>query len=116
MKLQPILLFLGIILFEFIALLFIKKSQVNPQRVFLTMSIAIVCYAAVAICLYNLIKYNESVYVSNSIWNIASTMYGLFIGLVLFQEKVTPSQWFGLILGSIGIVFILQIVSFDSEK
>ena len=113
---NAILLFLGIILFEFIALLLIKKSQVDPQHAFLIMSIAIACYAAVAICLYNLVKCNKSVSMSNSLWNIASTMYGLFIGLVLFQEKITPSQWFGLILGSIGIVFILQIVSFGSKK
>lgn len=115
MNITPILFFIGIILFEFVAILLIKKSQVDPSRIYLTMGIAITCYAVVAICLYNLIKYNKSVSISNSLWNIASTIYGLFIGLILFHEKITPSQWFGLILGSIGIVFILQIVSFGRK-
>lgn len=99
-----LLLFLLIVIFEFIALYSVKKYSIDKNLLFLIMSC--ICYAAVPIVIYFVLVKGNNISTVNITWNILSTLYGLLIGLVLFGEKVGSLQIYGIILGTISLGFI----------
>jgi multidrug transporter EmrE-like cation transporter len=97
--LKLILLFSTIFILEMIALYSVKRSSIGDGKLFLFASMA--CYATIPIFLLLIIK-KIPMALTNSIWNIVSTMYGLLIGIMIFGEIVSVQQWVGLGLGVIG--------------
>jgi multidrug transporter EmrE-like cation transporter len=91
-----------IILCEASALYFVKKYSVNNDLAYLLI-LSMISYAIIPIFLYKMLKNGGEISIINTIWNIASTLYGLFIGVILFGEFVTLQQKIGIVFGTIGI-------------
>lgn len=87
-----------IFILESMALYSIKKASLG-DGMFLMASIA--CYATIPIFLLLIVR-KIPLALTNSIWNVVSTMYGLMIGILIFGELVSVRQWIGLGLGAIG--------------
>jgi drug/metabolite transporter (DMT)-like permease len=68
-------------------------------------------YCMIPFILYYILKTKEGIAMTNIIWNIASMIYGLFIGVILFNENILLKQKIGIILGFIGL--ILMISTYD---
>lgn len=101
----PFLFFLCIVFFEVIALYSVKKYSQTKEWGYLATSI--LCYGLIPVFLYLIIKQGENVSTVNIIWNILSTIYGLVIGMLIFQEKIHSLQIYGVILGVLGLGLIL---------
>lgn len=99
---SDILLLLIIILCEAFALYCIKKYSYNDNLTYLLI-LSMILYAIIPIFLYKILKHGTGIGILNTIWNITSTCYGLFIGMVLFSETITFQQKIGIIFGIIGI-------------
>jgi len=95
-----------IIACESIALYAIKKYSIdNTHSIYLVGSI--ILYAAIPLFLYKILKNDMGIAIANILWNIASTLYGLLIGVILFNEGITFEQKIGATLGTAGVILIM---------
>jgi uncharacterized membrane protein len=99
------LLFFLIVLLESLALYSVKKASVDQKNY---LYISIVCYGLIPIFIYLILRKGNMVSTTNITWNILSTLYGLFIGLVLFSEHIGNLQMYGIVLGTLGLVLIFK--------
>lgn len=98
------LLFLLLIFSEMVALYSIKKYKETHKNMYTFL--AILGYMMVAITLIKIVEKNDTVSLTNVFWNVLSSVYGLFIGYMLFKEKITRNQFLGVMLAIISIVLI----------
>lgn len=105
-KIKAIVLLILLILVESFALYCVKKSSVkntkNPYIIY-----SIILYAFIPVILYFALKNNEGLAITNLVWNIASTIYGIFIGIILFNEVITNEQKIGALMGFLGLVLMI---------
>lgn len=94
-----------IMILESTAFYNIKMYSINDISKHLIISS--ILYALIPFLLYKIIKLGNGLAITNITWNIASTLYGLFIGVILFGEYITIQQKIGTILGILGITIIL---------
>lgn len=52
--------------------------------------------------------------IATSVVLILTIMINVFLGYIIFHEKVTPGQWFGVGLGLIAILLILEVFKFNN--
>ena len=52
------------------------------------------------------VKY-EGIGIANFMWNILSTLIGIFIGIYLYKEKVRNLQLIGVLISCLGLALIL---------
>lgn len=97
-------LFLFLILFEFIALYSIKKYKQEKDLKYTIL--AVIGYSLVALTLIKIVDQNDNVSLTNVTWNLLSSMYGIFIGYILFTEEITAGQFLGVAVGMISLVLI----------
>lgn len=97
-------LFLALISFEFLALYSIKKYKKSKDNKYVLLSV--LGYSLVALTLIRIVDKNDSVSLTNVTWNILSSMYGLFIGYILFTEEITTKQFLGITVGVISLLLI----------
>lgn len=95
-----------LILFEASALYFIKNYSIHDNTTWFLI-LSIISYAMIPYCLYRILKNGEGIAIINIIWNVASTLYGLFIGVILFSEHLTTPQKVGATLGTLGTVLMM---------
>lgn len=94
-----------IVLAEAIALYSVKYSQVHADCRWLVLSV--VGYMVIPLLLWLILQHHgQHIATVNITWNILSTLYGLAIGVLLFQEKLKNLQWYGAILGVLSLVLI----------
>lgn len=60
----------------------------------------------VPVFFYYMLRQGKHIATINITWNLLSTLYGLFIGIILFQEKVGSLQIYGILLGMISLGLI----------
>jgi spermidine export protein MdtJ len=97
--------FLLLIISEALALYFIKLYALNENQIM---------YYVLSVALYGLCMWAFSqilikdygVAMVNIMWNIASVIYGIFIGVILFKEKISHTQIIGLIFGIVGMCML----------
>ena len=89
-----------IVLCEALALYYVKAYSINESYHLLIFSM--ILYATIPYFLYRILRNQEEIAVINVIWNVCSTLYGLFIGIVLFNEHISSYQKVGIILATIG--------------
>jgi drug/metabolite transporter (DMT)-like permease len=94
-----------IILVEATALYYVKEYSISDNS--FSIIISIVAYSIIPLMLYKILKLGEGIAMTNIIWNIASTLYGLLIGVTLFSEHISFQQKIGAILGTVGTMVIL---------
>jgi multidrug transporter EmrE-like cation transporter len=99
------LLFTLIVLLEVVALYSIKEYSVS-QRKFL-IPIFIGCYAVIPIFLALILREKQNISTVNIIWNIITTICGLAIGIFVYSEKITLVQFYGICLGTFGLILML---------
>lgn len=96
----------SIIIAESFALYYVKKYSINDtNNVFIYVSI--ILYAYIPFALYKITHNCSGIAVTNIVWNIASTIYGLIIGMLLFDENITFEQKIGISLGFLSIIFMI---------
>jgi multidrug transporter EmrE-like cation transporter len=103
-NLSVFLLFCLIVVLECIALFFIKYAGKNKKPSFIPISV--ICYGLIAVVLYFIITKGENIATTNICWNILSTIYGLIIGVLIFNEKVSNLQFLGIMLGFLSFFLI----------
>jgi multidrug transporter EmrE-like cation transporter len=89
-----------IIICEALALYFIKSYSITNSNYALMFSM--ILYSIIPCYLYRILRQQEDVSVINVIWNVASTFYGLLIGVLIFNEHINSYQKIGILLGTIG--------------
>lgn len=98
----------AIIVIEATALYTIKGASVNHNPVELVFSVLL--YAAIPFCLYKIITEKDSplgIATVNVVWNLASTIYGLIIGVVFFAESISTNQKIGIVLGTTATLLLV---------
>ena len=45
---------------------------------------------------------------TNIVWNIASTIYGIIIGVLIFEESISFEQKIGALFGFIGLLLMIK--------
>ena len=105
-KIKAIILLTLLILVESVAMYCIKKYSIeNTKHQYVIGSI--ILYSCLPIILYYMLTNNEGIAITNIIWNIASIIYGIFIGIVLFGEVLTKEQKIGALIGFMGLVLMI---------
>lgn len=89
---------------EALALYSLKYSTKTQHSQYLIAGM--ILYAGVGYCIYRIVNSGNGVGITNTIWNIASTIYGLLIGIIIFGERITNRQAFGIMLGGLGLIFM----------
>ena len=99
------LLFTLIVVLEVLALYAIKEYSISHRPIFIPLFIT--CYALIPILLVLILREKQNISTVNIIWNIITTICGLILGLILYREEITPIQFFGICLGTLGLVLML---------
>ena len=94
-----------IICAEAFALYCIKEYSISNNILYFILST--IMYAILPFIIYKLLKLGDGIAIINIAWNILSTLYGLFIGVILFGEYITFQQKIGSMLGLISTLIIL---------
>lgn len=89
---------------EMLMFYFVKKAKYDKQNLI----ISIVLYGCIPFFLYKMLQYDDEIGILNVIWNILSTIYGLLIGILIFNERISNLQCWGALLGLLSIVMILH--------
>lgn len=105
MNIKLIIWFLIILCVESIALYCVRKSSDNKQYNYLILSCLL--YASIPILLYLILIKTHKIAILNSVWNIASTIYGLMIGILIFSEIYTIKQYMGIVMGLFSLILMM---------
>ena len=87
------------------ALYFVKLYSTNRDN-WQYLIYSMMLYAVCVFSLSRILILNYGVGMVNVMWNLLSTLYGLFIGLVLFSEVITNLQILGAILGVVAMILM----------
>lgn len=101
-----IILLILIIIAEFLALYYIKLFSLYDDHIRYILC-AMIYYIIVVIIFYRILKNGQGIAMTNMIWNIASTIYGLLIGVIIFNEKLTNLQKIGATFGTLSVIMML---------
>lgn len=104
MKTSLIVWFVILLCIEATALYCVRKSSDNKKYVYLTLSC--ILYASIPIVLYLIISNTHKIASLNCTWNIASSIYGLIIGMLIFSEVYTVKQCLGVGLGLFSLLLM----------
>lgn len=63
-------------------------------------------FALIPFCLYKMLKEDNNMAMTNTIWNVTSAVYGVGIGVLFFGEEFTQTQLLGVMLGIGSIVLV----------
>jgi multidrug transporter EmrE-like cation transporter len=90
---------------EFVALYSVEKAAITKDNNYLYMTM-ILHGIPVSLILYKLLEFRK-IGTVNFLWNIFSTIGGLFISIYFFQEEISSLQWLGILLGIIGASIVI---------
>ncbi len=99
--------FILLILTEATSLYCVKYWSIHQSQI-IYLGLSLILYMGTAWCLSRMLMIYSEIAVVNILWNIISTLYGLAIGILIFQEHVSNLQLLGSILGIISIILILN--------
>jgi len=105
-KIQAIILLFLLILIEAFAMYYVKKFSIESNKYWYFIGSTLL-YACLPLVLYFALKNNEGLATTNIMWNIASTIYGIIIGVILFNETITYQQKIGAIIGFVGLLLMM---------
>ena len=106
MNLSLIIWFVIILCVEAFALYYVRKSSDDNGR-WRYLIISCLLYLTIPILLYLILVKTHKIAILNGIWNIASTIYGLMIGILIFSEIYTTKQYIGIILGLFSLILMI---------
>jgi len=101
MNIQDLFWLSLIIILEVTALYNVKYAATSTKSWWL--SVAVVCYALIPVALFKIVQRGSGIAITNLVWNIASSLYGLGIGVILFREELTANQKIGVSLGLVSV-------------
>lgn len=91
---------------ESVAFYCVKKySADNSSSYYLFF--AVVLFAYIPLALYKMLDNGTSIALVNIIFNMASIIYGLLIGVLLFNESISWEQKIGIIMGFIAMILMI---------
>ncbi len=96
-----------LVFFEFWALYFVQKSQKVEDKRYLIFTM-LLYGIPVSLLLYKLLDFKTNIGIVNFLWNVCSTLSGIFIACYLFKEKVNHLEWMGVALGFLSIGLIIM--------
>ena len=50
--------------------------------------------------------HRNQISIMGTIWLLLATMATVFVGVVIFQEKITPIEWVGILMALIALAFL----------
>ena len=103
-KVLPLILITGVVLFELIGDIFLKKWAIHDLGL-IGFGIGAITYLC-ATLLWATSLQSESLAKAGIIYGVISLLVGVIAGLVLFHEKLSSINWLGFILALISIVLI----------
>jgi len=100
-----LLWFSGLAGLEAVALYAVKYSRVHHDARYLALSM--LCYLLLPVLVWVILQYpHEHLATVNLTWNLLSTLYGLAIGIWLFQERLNAQQVWGAMLGVLSLCLL----------
>jgi multidrug transporter EmrE-like cation transporter len=96
-----------LVFFEFWALYFVQKSQKVEDKRYLIFTM-LLYGIPVSLLLYKLLDFKTNIGIINFLWNVFSTLSGIFIACYLFKAKVNHLEWMGVALGFLSIGLIIM--------
>lgn len=99
-----ILWFIILLIIEASALYCVRRSSDNKQYGYLVLSCLF--YACIPLLLYLILIKTHKIASLNCSWNVASSIYGLIIGMLIFSEIYTTRQCFGVGLGILSLLLM----------
>jgi drug/metabolite transporter (DMT)-like permease len=107
-----VLLFCLMFLIESIALYCAEKYTTDKSTKLIIF--AVILYGMIPLTIIPILCMGVGVGKTNIIWNVASNIYGLLIGLFIFKEVIHGTQWLGIILAFTAMFLIMY--SGEEEK
>lgn len=104
--------FIAIICLEAYALYLVKLYSLNEYSHLYIILSSMLCYCAIIAILAYILRQGQPLSTFNITWNILSTIYGIIIGVLLFNEHITNSQYYGICLG----LLALLLISYKDEQ
>jgi multidrug transporter EmrE-like cation transporter len=103
-----------LVFFEFWALYFLQKSQKVKDKKYLIFSM-LLYGIPVSLLLYKLLEF-KNIGIVNFLWNVCSTLAGIFIACYIFGETINHLQWMGVALGFLSVGLIIMGTQKKGEK
>jgi multidrug transporter EmrE-like cation transporter len=97
-------LFFILLFCEVVALFSIKEYQVSRNKSYAVLGI--LAYICVALSLISIVHQNNNISLTNVAWNVMSSIYGIFIGYIIFKEKITKTNLIGVLIGMFSLILI----------
>lgn len=91
---------------ESVAFYCVKKYSVDNSSSFY-LFFAVVLFAYIPLALYKIIDNGTSIALVNIIFNMVSMIYGLLIGVLIFNESLSFEQKIGIIIGFIAVILMI---------
>ena len=95
-----------LIIIESLALYYVKKSSLAGEHKGTFLVSSMILYALLPLVLYSMLQIHPKISIINVLWNVLSTMYGVFIGYILFKENINSTQFIGIFLGITSIYLL----------
>lgn len=103
-----LMLILLIVLFENFAQYNIKKNLLKNNIFFILLAVA--SYGIVCLLLGKCYEINNAgVGITNFIWSILSIISVLIMGYIIFNEKITKYDMYGIVLCTVGLYYIFIV-------
>ena len=103
MQQEAIVYLFLLIIVEILAWYFLKKQHIEQNENYTLLFFF--TFALIPWILIRLVKL-EGIAITNTYWNIASTLLVLFLGYFIFKEELNNAQYIGIALGIVSIALI----------
>ncbi len=103
-KVSPLILITGVVIFELVGDIFLKKWAIHDWGL-VGFGIGAITYIC-ATLLWATSLQTETLAKAGIIYGVISLIVGVAAGIFLFHERLTPVNWLGFILAVISIVLI----------
>ncbi len=83
---------------------FSKRWGMHPNLI-TALAVAIFSFLSALFWLPALIHRNQLA-IMGTIWLLLATIATVFVGVIVFQEKITPIEWVGIIMALVALAFL----------
>lgn len=105
---------LGLLLCDMVSSTMIKMYYTSNYTAHWKFGIALLVYAIVPVLLLYSMRY-EGIGNMNFYWNVLSTVFVFLIAIYYFGEKVTNTQFIGIILALFGVFLVVKNGGSDAK-
>jgi len=86
---------------------YLSKVYTNTKNIYL-LPVVVIVYMSATISWLGMMKYNNQLALMTTIWGVGTTLVGVCLGIFVFKETLTITQWIGIGLALISTYLLTK--------